>query len=114
MKKILAVLIVAIALLVLAAPAFATPPETVTVCHITDFDTLQPDNPYSMVVGRWKDVNPTALSGHQSHGDFLFVEGNHNDIDFGPVIFGLTWRQIATNLGLDLDNVDCAGFVLDF
>jgi len=119
MKKALAVLVVGVALLMFVVPAFAGPVSKVTVCHVTDFFDI-PQNAYTTVVGHWINVSENALPEHQSHGDFVDKEItgedglNVNDIDHGPVIFGLTWRQVATNNGLDLEGVNCAGFVLDF
>lgn len=92
-------------------PAFAAPAEKVEICHVTDsFDVLS--NEWTEVVGHRINVSGNALSAHQAHGDFLYTDDN--DIDFGPVIFGLTWRQIAENNGLKLAGVDCSGFVADY
>lgn len=86
----------------------------VEVCHVTDSFNIP--NPWTTVVGQWKEVGTSNLSEHLGHGDFLWTEENEvsNDIDYGPVIFGLTWKQVAENNGLDTTDAECAGFVLDF
>lgn len=86
--------------------------DLVDVCHATDFNTLADTNPFTQIVGHTVMVSENSLAAHQAHGDFLYTV--NNEIDFGPVIFGLTWRQIATNNGLKLAGVDCSGFVADF
>lgn len=111
MKKYIAGAIAGVALLANIVPALAAPAEKVEMCHVTDsFDV--PQNEWTTVVGHRINVSGNALSAHQAHGDFVYAPTN--DIDYGPVIFGLTWRQIAENLGLNLEGVDCSGFVADF
>jgi len=110
MKK-LAGILAGGALLLSALPVLAGKASKVEICHTTDsLDVLQ--NEFTTVVGHRINISENALAAHQAHGDLVFTDDN--DIEYGPVIFGLTWRQVANNLGLNLEGVNCAGFVLDF
>ena len=111
MKKTIVIsLIIAFAFALSSSLAFAAPAPKVEICHITDSVDI-PQNEWTLVVGHTIEVSVNSAKGHIPHGDFLFT--CMNDIDYGPVIFGLTWRQIAENWNLKLSSVDCAGFVHD-
>ncbi len=117
-KKLIAGAVAGAALLIMAAPLMAAKLPKVEICHVIDSFDIPAPNPWTTVVGRWINVNENSLPGHLGHGDFLWTDGIEgtgvkNDIDYGPVIFGLTWRQIAENNGLDTTDAECAGFVLD-
>lgn len=113
MKKLIAGAVAGAALFANVIPALAAPMPKVELCHTTDsFDVLA--NEWTLVVGHRVNVSENALLAHQAHGDFVSVAGDNNDIGFGPVLGPLTWGQVATNLGLSLAGVECAGFVLDF
>jgi hypothetical protein len=85
--------------------------KKVLICHATDsFDILA--NEWTQIVGHVIEVSENAVDAHLAHGDALYTE--ENDLDYGPVIFGLTWRQIAENNGLNTAGAaDCSAFVLD-
>ena len=112
MNKLIVISMVLV-LSMVALQASAAKMDKVEVCHVTDFNTLADTNPWTLVVGHWINVSGNSLVAHQAHGDFVYTTDN-NDIDFGPVIFGLTWRQVAINNGLQVAGADCAGFVHDF
>ena len=92
--------------------AFAKKADKVLICHVTDMFDI-PQNEFTLVVGHVIEVSSNALEAHLAHGDILNPDPVLNDIDYGPVIFGLTWRQIAENVGLNTAGADCAGFILD-
>lgn len=115
-KKLIAGAIAGAALLAMAAPLMAAKPVLVKVdiCHATDsFDVLA--NEFTLVIGHTINVSENALSAHLAHGDFEYTE-NFGITDQPGGWFGnLTWRQIAENNGLNVsDEVNCAGFVIDY
>jgi len=115
MKKLLFVSLALAFVLAMFVPQAMAKGEKVEICHVTDYSDVT-QNEYTMVVGHWISVSVNALPAHLAHGDFEFNPEAEpgNDIDDGPIIFGLTWSQIAANLGLSLAGADCAGFVIDF
>lgn len=82
--------------------------DKVTLCHATDLWDV-PQNEWTVMVGHRITVSANAVDAHLAHGDSL----NVNDINAGPIIFGLTWLQIATNLGMNTEGATCAAFILD-
>lgn len=111
MKRLLVVLSVVglLAALSFSHVAFAGkgPAPKVDICHATDsFDV--PQNGFTLIVGHVINVSENAKAAHLAHGDSLVI----NDID-GPSIFGLTWREVAENNGLNTDGANCAAFILD-
>ena len=86
----------------------AKAPAKVEICHATDaFDV--PTNEFTLIVGHVISVSEKAVDAHLAHGDSAVI----NDIDDGPVIFGLTWRQVAENVGLSTAGANCAAFIVD-
>lgn len=81
------------------------PAPKVDICHVTD--SIDIGNGWTLVVGHVINVSENAIDAHLAHGDTLI----YDDIDNGPIIFGLTWRQIAENLGLNTSGADSAAFV---
>lgn len=88
--------------------AFAKKADKVQICHATDSKDIEA-NQWTLIVGHVIEVSANAVDAHLAHGDSSAI----NDIDDGPVIFGLTWRQVAENLGLNTAGANCAAFVLD-
>jgi hypothetical protein len=109
MKRLIVVLCVVgfIVALPMSHLAFAKKADKVLICHATDlFDV--PQNQWTLVVGHVIEVSENALDAHLAHGDTTVI----NDID-DVSIFGLTWRQVAENVGLSTAGANCAGFILD-
>lgn len=113
-KKLIAGAMAGAALLAMAAPLMAEkPPEVskVEICHITDSWDIPAPNPFTTAIGQRISVSVNALPAHQAHGDFVYAP--LFEIDNDPIIFGLTWRQVAENNGLDTTDAECAGFIPD-
>ena len=111
MKRLLVILCVVgfVVALPMSHLAFAAKADKVDICHVTDsLDGLGPDGNVTLIVGHVINVSGNAVDAHVAHGDSLVI----NDIDDGPVIFGLTWRQVAENNGLSTAGADCAAFLV--
>ncbi len=86
------------------------PAPKVDICHVTDsVDGLGAGGNVTLIVGHVINVSENAVDAHLAHGDSTVI----NDIDDGPVIFGLTWRQVAENLGLNTAGANCAAFLVN-
>jgi hypothetical protein len=109
MKKLLFVCLALVFVLAMFVPQGMAKNEKIEFCHATDFFDV-PQNEWTLIVGHVIEVSIKALPAHFAHGDFVYEDKYHID---ELAIFGLTWRQVAENNGLDLEGVDCSGFVND-
>jgi len=109
MKRLIVVLLVAafIIALPMSHSASAAKKAKVDICHATD-SFVVPSNGVTLIVGHVINVSESAVDAHLAHGDSLVI----NDIDDGPVIYGLTWRQVAENVGLSTAGANCAAFLV--
>jgi hypothetical protein len=114
MKRLIAVLCVVAFVVALplshvaAAGKGKGPAPKVDICHATDaFDV--PQNEFTVIVGHVITVSENAVDAHLAHGDSLVI----NDIEDDSGIFGLTWRQVAENVGLSTAGANCGALIVD-
>jgi hypothetical protein len=110
MNKLLFISLAMLFVSAMFVPQAMTKSHKVEYCHLTDWVDI-PQNEWTLAVGHVISVSKNAARSHKSHNDFEFdqVFG----IDEPSIIDPLTWREVAEVLGLDLDGVECAGFVID-
>ena len=110
MNKLLFICIALAFVCAMFVPQTIAKDRKVEFCHLTDWVDI-PQNEWTLAVGHVISVSKNAARAHESHNEFEFdpAFGIDEPSGLGP----LTWREVAEIWGLDLDGVECAGFVFD-
>jgi hypothetical protein len=110
MKKLLFISLAMLFVSAMFIPQAMTKSHKVEYCHLTDWVKI-PQNEWTLAVGHVISMSKNAARSHKSHNDFEYnpVFGIDEPSGIGP----LTWREVAEVWGLDLDGVECAGFLVD-